>query len=70
MSLLSGKARRQVAEQLVAAAGFEPTFAAYGVPASAAGDLAAEAARQWTAQFNPRPIVAADFRELFQGACA
>jgi alcohol dehydrogenase len=30
--------------------------------------LAEEAARQWTANFNPRPITAADFEELYQEA--
>jgi alcohol dehydrogenase len=30
--------------------------------------LAKEAARQWTAQFNPRPITAADFEKLYADA--
>jgi alcohol dehydrogenase len=30
--------------------------------------LAAEAASQWTAQFNPRPVVAADFERLYTAA--
>jgi len=30
--------------------------------------LAAMAAKQWTAQFNPRPVSEADFAELFQAA--
>ncbi len=30
--------------------------------------LAAEAARQWTAQFNPRPVTETDFAALYQGA--
>jgi alcohol dehydrogenase len=52
-------------ESLLAAAGFEPSLGAYGVPTSAGRDLADEAARQWTAQYNPRPVSAADFRKLF-----
>lgn len=32
--------------------------------------LAAEAARQWTAQFNPRPVSEADFLNLYQTAFA
>ncbi len=52
-------------ESLLATAGFEPSLAAYKIPPSAIGDLADEAARQWTAQFNPRTVTAADFRKLF-----
>jgi alcohol dehydrogenase len=32
--------------------------------------LAAEATTQWTAQFNPRPVTAADFQALFAAALA
>jgi alcohol dehydrogenase len=32
--------------------------------------LADEAARQWTAQFNPRPAAAADFQQLYTAALA
>ncbi len=32
--------------------------------------LAEEAARQWTAQFNPRPVTAADFQQLYTAALA
>lgn len=49
--------------ELVAQAGFGPTIE--GVPSSAIDKLAAEAATQWTAQFNPRDVDAATFRELF-----
>jgi alcohol dehydrogenase len=37
-----------------------------GVPRDAIPMLAEEAARQWTAQFNPRPLSAADFATLYQ----
>jgi len=30
--------------------------------------LAEEAARQWTARFNPRPVTAADFMGLYEAA--
>ena len=30
--------------------------------------LAADAARQWTAQFNPRPVTSADFQQLYTAA--
>jgi len=55
---------------LVAAAGFPTSLAGCGVAAPAAMALAAEAARQWTAQFNPRAVGEAEFRELFAAASA
>ena len=55
-------------EFLLEAAGFERSLAAYGVPSSAVEGLASEAARQWTAQFNPREVTVADFRQLFEKA--
>lgn len=39
-----------------------------GVTASAIPDLAQEAAKQWTATFNPRPIDAATLAEIYQAA--
>jgi alcohol dehydrogenase len=30
--------------------------------------LAEEAARQWTATFNPRPVTAPEFRQLYEAA--
>ena len=38
---------------------------AFGASLSA---LAAEAAKQWTAGFNPRPVSAADFLALYEAA--
>jgi len=32
--------------------------------------LAREAASQWTAQFNPRPVVASDFEMIYTEALA
>jgi alcohol dehydrogenase len=52
-------------ESLLSVAGFESSLSACGVPKTAAQDLADEAMHQWTAQFNPRPITAADFGKLF-----
>ncbi len=42
------------------------SLAECGVEESAIPKLAEEAARQWTAQFNPRPITAQDFAEIYQ----
>jgi alcohol dehydrogenase len=39
-----------------------------GVKRSQIKTLAAEAARQWTAGFNPRPVTEADFVELYETA--
>jgi alcohol dehydrogenase len=39
-----------------------------GVPVAEVPALAAEAARQWTAQFNPRPVTQTDFAALYQAA--
>lgn len=50
-------------EQLLAVAGIPPRLRDHGVPHAAA--LAAEAARQWTAQFNPRRP---DFVALYEAA--
>ena len=44
------------------------SLAACNVARSAIPALAAEAARQWTAGFNPRPITAADFERLYTEA--
>lgn len=44
------------------------TLAAARVPRSSLPKLAEEAARQWTATFNPRPITAADFILLYEAA--
>jgi alcohol dehydrogenase len=38
------------------------------VPVAEVPALAAEAARQWTAQFNPRPVTETDFAALYQAA--
>jgi alcohol dehydrogenase len=55
-------------EGLLNLAGIARSLGDLGVGAEAIPALAAEAARQWTAQFNPRPIEAADFAALFEAA--
>lgn len=55
-------------EQLLEDTGFARSLAAHGVSASAVGELAEDAATQWTAQFNPRAVGAAEFRVLFAAA--
>ena len=44
------------------------TLATCGIDRAALPMLAAEAAKQWTAGFNPRPVLAADFLVLYAAA--
>jgi alcohol dehydrogenase len=55
-------------EELLDAAALPRSLSACGVPRSELGTLAEEAARQWTAQFNPRAVTVEDFVELFERA--
>jgi alcohol dehydrogenase len=57
-------------EALLNAARIAPSLHDLGVTPAAIPDLATEAARQWTAQFNPRPLGVADFVSLFEAAFA
>jgi alcohol dehydrogenase len=47
-------------------AGLSAPLASFGVTADGIPALAEEAAKQWTAQFNPREIRAADFAKLYE----
>jgi alcohol dehydrogenase len=55
-------------EALLAIAGLPKDLAASGVTAAAIGALADNAATQWTGTFNPRPVKAPEFRELYTSA--
>ncbi|MEQ1861167.1 MAG: iron-containing alcohol dehydrogenase [Chthoniobacteraceae bacterium] len=52
----------------LAEAGLRVRLSEFGVTREAIPALAEEAAKQWTAQFNPRPITAADFARLYEEA--
>lgn len=54
--------------QLIAAAGCPTNLKACGVPADMLPTLAAEAAKQWTGTFNPRPVDARSLEELYRCA--
>jgi alcohol dehydrogenase len=54
--------------ELLDLAGFPPSLRDIGVDSSMIPQLAAEAARQWTASFNPRPISEEEFRALYAAA--
>ena len=55
-------------ESLLRATNLATRLTALNVPPSAIPALAEEAAQQWTAQFNPRAITAADFARLYEAA--
>jgi alcohol dehydrogenase len=44
------------------------SLAECGIKRAAIPALASEAVRQWTAAFNPRPMVRADFIKLYEAA--
>lgn len=49
-------------------AGLPATLREIGVPAAELPALAAAAARQWTARYNPRPVTEADLLDLYRRA--
>ncbi len=51
-------------------AGLSRSLSSFGVARQDIKRLSAEAARQWTAQFNPRPVAAPDFEKLYTAALA
>jgi len=53
---------------LLAATGLKTTLAGLGIAAPDTRALAAAAATQWTAGFNPRPVEAADLARLYEAA--
>lgn len=55
---------------LLQVAGFGSSLAGYDLSLADLDALAAEAAEQWTAQFNPRQVGPSEFRQLFADACA
>ena len=55
-------------EYLLNCAGLPRSLAERGVREDGLEVLSEEAAGQWTAQFNPRAVVAADFRQLYAAA--
>lgn len=55
-------------ERILALSGLAAPLREFGVTADGVPALAAEAAQQWTANFNPRPITAGDFEKLYSAA--
>jgi alcohol dehydrogenase len=54
--------------EVLAEAGLRARLSDFGVTREAIPALAEEAAKQWTAQFNPRPITATDFARIYEEA--
>jgi len=52
-------------ERIVRSTGLPHSLPECGVPRESISQLSQEAAAQWTAQFNPRPVSAADFEALY-----
>ena len=55
-------------ERILALSGLAQPLRTFGVTLENIPALAEEAARQWTASFNPRTIAAADFARLYESA--
>lgn len=55
-------------QSLLRAAGWPDSLAALGVTEDSVPALATGAAGQWTANFNPRSVTAADFQRLYRSA--
>jgi alcohol dehydrogenase len=55
-------------ETMLDTAAIPRSLSAHGIKADALPDLAADAAKQWTATFNPRPVTKDDFLELYRRA--
>jgi alcohol dehydrogenase len=55
-------------ESLLELAGLPRTLEHCGTKPDDIPRLAEEAARQWTAQFNPRPVTTSDFQQLYTAA--
>jgi alcohol dehydrogenase len=64
----AGELLAGLVEGLAKKAGLPVRLADCGVEATAIPAMAAEAAQQWTGQFNPRPVDEKSLRALYEGA--
>ncbi len=60
----------QRVEAMLDAASLPRRLQGIGIPQNALPDLAANAAEQWTARFNPRPVAQSDLLAIYNTACA
>src|SRR5262245_18749574 len=65
---LAGELLAGLLDGLVKKAGLPARLTDCGVEGAAFPVMAAEAAQQWTGQFNPRPVDEKSLRELYEGA--
>jgi alcohol dehydrogenase len=66
--MAAGEVLAQRITQLLVTAGLPTTLSACGVSGGIFPLLAEEAAQQWTATFNPRPVTEADLCQLYESA--
>jgi len=64
----AGKALARRVEKLIAATELPTTLSAYGIDKDSINQLALEATKEWTAQFNPRMVKHNDFVTLYNRA--
>ena len=64
----NGKTLADEIESLIREAGLPDRLETCGVKQEDLPSLAEEAAQQWTAKFNPRPVSQIDLRELYERA--
>jgi alcohol dehydrogenase len=65
---LAGEVLAQRIAELLRTAGLPATLSDCGVSGGILPVLAEEAAQQWTARFNPRPVTEADLLQLYESA--
>jgi alcohol dehydrogenase len=63
-----GEALARLLGRLLARSGLVTRLSEFGIEAASIPLLAEEAAKQWTAQFNPRKVEVEDFQEIYQCA--
>jgi alcohol dehydrogenase len=63
-----GESLARKLEELLTVTGMPSSLVDCGVEQSAIPKLAKEAADQWTARFNPRPVAIEDFEQLYAAA--
>jgi alcohol dehydrogenase len=66
--LAAGEVLAQRITRLMQLAGVPTALSAAGVSGGIFPVLAEEAAQQWTARFNPRPVTEYDLEQLYQAA--
>ena len=64
----AGKALARRVEKLISFTELPTSLQTYGVTSDAINGLAAEASKEWTAQFNPRMVKHNDFVTLYNRA--